>query len=376
MPDKHALLGPSNSNIWFRCGPALRLGEQFEDRGSVYAAEGTLAHSYCELLLRKLNGEDGYADANLPDDMDAEMRSHVLAYRDFVEEELNAARAVCPTTHLFVEVQFDLSEYIPEGFGTSDAVIVSDECLTVIDFKYGKGVAVNAVNNSQLRLYALGAYTKFGSLYDFNRVRTVVFQPRVQNIGDDELTVQELLDWAIDEVKPLAERAWKGEGEFVVGDHCRFCRASGVCRARAEEAFKVIEKTDTKPPLLGDDEIPAILDKLDNTEKWIAAVRAYATARAINDGQRWEGYKLVESRTQRRINDQLGALTALNKAGFSTEDVTNVKLKGLTDLEHLLGKKQFAEVLGPYTVKPAGAPCLAKASDKRPEINPAESIFN
>ena len=365
----HAMLGASSAHRWLVCTPSAKLESTLPEESSPYAEEGTLAHSFAEQKLLALSEPREVICE------DEEMDEATTKYAEFVAEEFAAAEVSSDYARLVVEQKLDFSDLVPGGFGTADAVIVSDHLLEVIDFKYGKGVPVSAENNPQLRLYALGAVYAIGSLYDFEKVKTVIFQPRIDNITTETLDLVELLDWGANYVAPRAKKAAKGKGDYVTGDHCRFCRAAGVCRARAEEAFKVIKKDKKLPPLLEDAEIPAILDVLDDTEKWIAAIRKYAHDKAVREGVKWEGYKLVEARTQRKIPDQLAALERLRKAGYSDEDVTNVKLKGITDLEKLLTKSKFSEVLGDLVVKPLGEPTLVKESDKRPEFNPLENAF-
>ena len=371
MPTKHALLSASAAHRWLECPPSVRLCENMPDETSIYAEEGTLAHQICEEKLLVLKGQ---LDAVKTEPKDLEMERATDLYRDFVEEVWNAAKAKTKDAALFIEQELEFGEYVPEGFGTSDAVVVSDDTLEVIDFKYGKGVPVDAANNPQLRLYALGAYSALSTIYDFEYVITSVVQPRIDRIGSEKLRVDELLSWAEEYVKPRARLAYDGKGEFKVGDHCRFCKAGATCRARVEEAFKIIDLSDTKPATIGDDEVPDILDRLDNAEKWIESMRKYAESRAIA-GTKWKGYKIVESRTQRKIVEQLEALSVLEEAGYSQEDVTTVKLKGIGELEKTLGKSQFNELLGGFIVKPQGAPTLVKESDKRPEFNPVEEAF-
>lgn len=372
MPDRHALLGPSSSERWLSCPPSARLEEQFPNTSTVYTQEGTLAHSYAEQKLTALiEGRDVSRDTEVND----EMWECTEEYRDFVEEEYNEAKAKTKDARLLVEQELDFADYVPEGFGTSDAVIVSDNVLEVIDFKYGKGVPVSAEANTQLRLYALGAYLALSPLYDFDTVKMAIFQPRIKYITTDSISVSDLLEWAETYVRPRAELAFKGEGEFSVGDHCRFCRASAVCRARAEVAFGVIEASEDSVDTLTDEEIAGVLDKLDTAEEWIASIRAYTQAKAINEGYKWPGYKLVESRTQRKITDPIKALDILSANGFDAEDVTNVKLKGLSELERIVGKKRFNELLDGLVEKPQGQPTLVKETDRRPEINPIELAF-
>ena len=365
-------MSPSNASIWTNCPPSVRLGLTVpEEDPGIYAAEGTKAHSICEAKLKKLLGKR----TRVPKATDPEMEDCTTAYRDFVEEEWNALKAYTPDTDMFIEQELDLTEWIPEGIGTSDCVLVSDTVLEVIDFKYGKGVRVDAENNPQLRLYALGVAQRFSVMYDFDKVESVVFQPRLNHISKETIMLEDLLRWGDEVIKPKAQQAYKGEGEFSVGEHCRFCRAAAVCRARAEEAFKIVDHEKVDPPLLSDDEIPDILDKLDTAESWIAAIRAYAKSKAVNEGVKWRGYKLVEGRTQRRIADPIKAIEAIEAAGFDAEEVTTTKLKGLSDLERIMTKARFNEVLGEYIVKPKGEPVLVRESDKRAEYNPIEEAF-
>lgn len=371
MPSKHALLSASAAHRWLECPPSVRLCEHMPDETSIYAEEGTLAHQICEEKLLVLKGELSEVKT---EPKDAEMQRCTDLYRDFVEEEWNAAKSKTKDAALFIEQELQFGEYVPEGFGTSDAVIVSDDTLEVIDFKYGKGVPVDATNNPQLRLYALGAYAALSALYDFKYVVTAVVQPRIDRMGSEKLTVEELLTWAEEYVKPRAKLAYEGKGEFKVGDHCRFCKAGATCRARVEDAFKIIDLSETQPATIGDDEVPDILDKLDNAEKWIESMRQYAERRAL-EGMKWRGYKVVEARTQRKIINQLEAMSVLEEAGYSQEDVTTVKLKGIGELEKLLGKSDFKELLSGFVVKPQGAPTLVKDTDKRPEFNPVEEAF-
>lgn len=377
MPSKHAPLSASSSHRWLVCTPSMRLEQTIadDDTTSKYAVEGTLAHSICEwkvqhdVLKRKMGRR------RKPEALDDEMERCTEAYKDFVEEEWNALKIDTQDAILLVEQELRFDNYVPEGFGTSDAVLMSDKILEVIDFKYGKGVPVSAEENPQLRLYALGAYLSLGFLYDVDEVKTVIFQPRLDSITTETIKVEDLLDWAETYVKPRAKMAYEGKGEYKVGEHCRFCKAAAICRARAEEAFKIIDHDKTDPPLLSPDEIPDILDKIPTAEAWIDAVKAYARAQAVNEGVKWRGYKLVEARTQRRITDQIAATNALLADDYDLEDVTNTKLKGLTELQKLLGKKKFEEILGAFIEKPKGEPTLVPESDKRPEYNAIEEAF-
>ena len=371
MPDKHAMLGGSNAHRYLVCTPSAALEATLPEETSPYAEEGTKAHSLAEVKLRrkllKITG------LKKPKDITPEMDEATDFYVDFVTEELNDAQKQTSDAALFVEQQVDFSDYVPEGFGTSDAVIVSDDLLEVIDLKYGKGVMVNAENNPQLMLYGLGAALRFKDIFNFKVVKVAIVQPRLEHVSVWTLPLDELMFWAEDYVTPRAQLAYKGEGEFVTGEHCRFCKAAGICRKRVDEAFNVIKHADG--PTLTDEEIPAILGKLDAAEDWIKSIRAYAQDKAIREGVHWEGYKLVEARTLRKIEDQVAALKALEEAGFETEEVTTLKLNGISALEKTLGKKKFAEVLGSFVVKPKGEPVLVPESDKREAINIIDEMF-
>lgn len=372
MPDRHSEKGASNAERWINCPISVVLSRGMPDETSSYAEEGTIAHSVCEWKLRELLG--GVVE-DKQEPLDEEMIRCTDDYRNFIEEELNTAKGNGSDAILLIEQELDFGEYVPDSFGTSDAVIISNGQLEVIDFKYGKGVPVNAENNPQLRLYALGAYLALGMLYVFTSVKTTVFQPRLNSISSEELTIEELLDWADNVVKPAANLTDEERTEAKVGPWCRFCKAGSICRARVEEAFTIVDLADTNPALISDDEIPAILDKLDNAERWIEAIRKYAEEKAISEGKHWNGYKLVEGRTVRKISDQLGAMRVLTDKGYSPDEITTVKLKGIGELEKLLGKSAFNEVLGEYVVKPQGAPTLVKETDKRPEYNPVYEAF-
>ena len=372
MPSSHAMLSASSSHRWLVCTPSMRLEQTLpEEVDSSWAAEGTRAHGLAERKLRKILRQT----KRIRHEDDEEMERCTDTYVDFVEEEWNVLKAKTKDAALLIEQMLEFDDYVPDGYGTADAVILSDTVLEVIDFKYGKGVPVNAKENPQLRLYALGAYLSFHTVFEFTEVKTVIYQPRLDLITSETISVDDLLKWGEEYVKPRAKMAYAGEGEYVVGDHCRFCKAAAICRARAEEAFKVIDHEQVDPPLLDDSEIPDILDKIPNAESWIEAIKAYARTKAVQEGVKWRGYKLVEARTQRRITDQIAASNAMEDAGYDKEDFTNTKLKSLTDLQKLLGKRKFEEILGGYIEKPKGDPTLVPESDKRPEYNPVEEAF-
>lgn len=350
---------------------------QVPDRAGEAAAEGTLAHRLAELKLMEALHPDADVAAALAEVYDnpmynEAMEQHIEEYVSYVVEVFNHAVRRTSDAYIFLERKLDLTHYVPEGFGTSDVVIIADGIMEVIDLKYGKGVPVSALGNKQMRLYALGALMEFEHLFDIRTVRATIHQPRLNAVSSDELDVQDLLDWGLDELSPLAQMAHRGEGELKAGEHCRFCKVKATCRAFADLNLELAQYEFKQPPVLSDDEIADVLGRAEMFLQWIKAVEDHALAEALN-GKKWPGYKLVEGRSVRSIaNDQEAADTLL-KAGFTDDQIYNKKLQGITALEKLLGKATFNNVLGPFVVKPPGKPTLAPADDKRPEYHSGEA---
>lgn len=362
MSRAHAILSASASHRWLVCTPSARLESRFPDKGSPYAAEGTKAHSLAEeTLWRFLAGGDSTVCCE-----DGEMREAVQFYVDVCIEKITAARNASPDAKILVEERLDFSEYVPQGFGTGDAVIVSDDGLEVVDLKYGKGVRVEAVENSQMMLYALGALSAYGWLYNVGRVRMTIVQPRLDNVSTSEISDDALYLWGR-KVQRLAAKAFAGEGEFKPGEHCRFCKARNTCRAYAE-AMKAHIREDLRPaPELQDDEIADIVQHAKEVKNWLDGVEAYALGRALS-GTKYPGMKLVAGRSTRKIADESAAAAVLLSAGYN--DIYRPQsLRTLTELEKLCGKKHFAELLGANLTKSEGKPALVPASDKRPELD-------
>lgn len=362
MSRAHAILSASASHRWLVCTPSARLESRFPDKGSPYAAEGTKAHSLAEETLRRfLAGGDSTVCCE-----DGEMREAVQFYVDVCIEKITAARNASPDAKILVEERLDFSEYVPQGFGTGDAVIVSDDGLEVVDLKYGKGVRVEAVENSQMMLYALGALSAYGWLYNVGRVRMTIVQPRLDNVSTSEISDDALYLWGR-KVQRLAAKAFAGEGEFKPGEHCRFCKARNTCRAYAE-AMKAHIREDLRPaPELQDDEIADIVQHAKEVKNWLDGVEAYALGQALS-GTKYPGMKLVAGRSTRKIADESAAAAVLLSAGYN--DIYRPQsLRTLTELEKLCGKKHFAELLGANITKSEGKPALVPASDKRPELD-------
>jgi len=361
MSRTHAFLSASASHRWLVCTPSAKLESQFPDKGSPYAAEGTAAHALAEETLRGfLAGGDGIVKSE-----NAEMREAIQRYVDACIEKIIAARKSSPDAKVLVEERLDFSEFVPEGFGTGDLVIVSDGGLEIVDLKFGKGVRVAAEKNSQMMLYALGALTAYGFLYDISKVRMTIIQPRLDNISSYELTEEELLRWG-EKARTIAEKAMAGEGEFKPGEHCRFCKARTVCRAYAEEMKSHIKDDFAPGSELEDFEIADIVLHAKEVKNWLDGIDSYAMGKALS-GTKWPGLKLVAGRSTRKIVDEAAAAEQLLAAGI--EDIYKpASLKTLTALEKLCGKTRFAEILGANITKSAGKPTLVPESDKRKEM--------
>lgn len=374
MAKKHALLGASSSARWLVCTPSARLEAMFPDEQSPYAAEGTVAHDLAESILRhKLEGKK----APKLDDYSTEMIEAVNRYVDICEEKVNEARARSSDAEAMIEARLDFSRWVPEGFGTGDMVIVADGILEVIDLKYGKGVPVSAVENTQMRLYALGAYDVNEFLYDVKTVRMTIVQPRLDSVSTDTMALEELLDWG-EEIKPIAQRAWEGEGECTPCDYCNFCKARHTCRALSDTCLDTFYKNGGKLyPLLTDDEVSDILSMKDLITKWIKGVYDFAYEKALSGEKQWPGYKLVEGTSRRTITDPDAAAKTLLDNGYKEEDIFKPReLEGITNLQKVLGKKGVTEYLEAYIDKPEGKPTLVPESDKRPAINTVETMMN
>lgn len=364
-PEVHSVLGASAADRWMNCTPSAQLTAGMEDETTTFAAEGTAAHALCEWKVRKaLKMRAGRRPTS--DYWTDEMEEFTDDYRDFIMDLVGQAKLTCKDPVTLIEQHLDFSCYVPDGFGTGDFLLVADKELNVVDFKYGRGVAVYADHNPQMMLYALGALNLFDCLYDIEQVTMTIFQPRLSSISTWTISAKELYKWAEEVLKPKAELAAKGEGEFISGSWCRFCKARNTCRARAE-SFLELAKMEFQPPaLLSDEEVAEVMEKADELSKWASDVMAYAQAEAIENGKHWNGYKLVEGRSTRRFIDEKKVEEAAKGAGYT--DIYNKSLITLTAFEKLMGKDTFKEVLGSYVTKPAGKLTLVPVSDKRPEV--------
>lgn len=374
MPDVHAILSASSSHRWLECTPSARLEMEFENPGSEAAREGTAAHALAEYKLRKALGYGGTRPVSSYDS--GEMEDCTDGYVEYVMELLAKAKAKCSDPVVLVEQRLDFSKYVPDGFGTGDCIIVSDDVLNIVDLKYGTGILVEAEENPQMKLYALGALEIFDALYDIREVTMTIFQPRRENVSVWSISADELKSWAETELKEKAELAFRGEGSFVSGPWCTFCRASTRCRARAEEKLKLARDEFRLPPLLTDSEIEEILGVLPDLTKWANEISDYALEEAVSHGKEWKGFKLVEGRSVRKYRDEDAVAEAARDAGFT--EIYRQSLIPMTEMQRLMGKKRFEEVLGDLIYKPAGKPTLVPVTDKRPamDISDAKDEFN
>lgn len=372
-PKNHAILSASSSHRWLNCNPSARLELEFEDRETTAASEGTAAHALCEhKLKRRLKLRSDRPVSQFDND---EMEQHTDDYADFVMEQVTRERRRDAETQVLIEQRLDFSCYVPDGFGTGDCVIVSKGRLHIIDFKYGQGVLVDAEENPQMKLYALGALREFGEKYQIKRVKMTIFQPRRENVTTWETTVCRLKRWADKDLKPKAKKAYNGEGNYCPGEWCLFCKAAVKCRARAEEKLRLAQSEFKLPPLLTDAEIEAVLEKLPDMKKWAEEIQDYALTSALN-GKEWKGFKLVEGRSVRKYSDEDEVAKAAMSAGYN--DIYKKSLISITDMERLMGKKDFATILGGLIVKPQGKPTLVPDTDKREAItvSNAKNDFN
>lgn len=369
---KHAFLSASSSHRWLECPPSAKLCSEQEDRASPYAQQGTDCHELCAYLVEKSMGRDVQDPTENLDYYDQEMQDCAESYRDYVNEQIEAAKQHCPDPQVLIEQRLDFSRWVENGFGTGDCVIVADEVLQIIDYKHGLGVLVSAEKNPQMMCYALGALELFDGLYDISEISMTIFQPRRDNVSTYTMTKEELITWADEVLKPTAELAYEGKGEFKAGEHCQFCKVKATCRKRAEYNLELARYDFEMPATLEDTEIAAILPKVDYLVSWAADLKEYALQQALS-GTHYEGFKVVEGRANRKYSNEAEVAKSAENAGY---DPYEKKLLGITAMTALMGKKKFEEVLGSYITKPQGKPALVPESDKRPAINTAYEDFS
>lgn len=355
---EHALLSASSSSRWINCPACVKLEKEFpEKERSPYAKEGTEAHALAEAKLLHKTYECWDADMDLYTDL----------YVDYVTEVFNETHSPI----LMVEHKVKFDRWVPEGFGTADVIIVSNEILHIIDFKYGQNVAVSAVNNTQLKLYAAGAYESLKSVWDFDKIKVHIFQPRMDIISTDEFSVDDLLE-EMENIKIQAHKAFGGCDEFKAGKWCMFCKAKATCKKRAE--YLLGERVFKERSLLSHEDKQQLLLKLEELKKWTGEFEKEVTKEML-EGEKYDGFKLVESRTNRVITDELSLIDRFEKIGISQDELfKDPQLKPLGQLEKLAGgKKAFNELSDGFVKKPKGYAVIAPSGDKRKEFISAKA---
>jgi hypothetical protein len=370
----HAVLSPSAASRWLACTPSVRLEQEFENKTSSFAEEGTLAHAVGECILRELAGQIKPAEAELILAQLMLSQYYSKELHDYAEGYAYFVWAMCkPGTHLFVEQRLDMTDYVEEGFGTGDAIVIGNNVLRLSDLKYGKGVPVYSDNNPQLKLYALGAYKEFSHIFDIDMIEINIYQPRLDNISTWEISVADLLEWAENELKPKAALAYKGEGEFNPGRACTFCKAKVKCRALAEYNMKLAEMEFKNAELLSDEEIAEVLTKKAQFSNWMESLAGYALGAALS-GKEIPGFKVVAGRSNRRYSSDEIVSEKLIAKGF-TDIYKKPALLALGEMEKKIGKPAFKEVVEPLLEKPPGKPALVVSSDPRAVYAPVEHEF-
>ena len=368
----HALLSASSAHRWLACPPSAVAAEAYPAQDTEFTREGTLAHEVAEGVARRKLEEN--AEPEVWDDPDKgithEMLECAKGYADYIQEQTKSDDAI-----VLLEQRVDFSPWVPDGFGTCDCILMQGDTLTIIDYKYGVGVAVSAVDNPQMKLYALGALNDYGIALDVNRVEMHIYQPRINNISDCSLMVEDLLEWAEKTVKPAAERACKGEGQYNAGTWCKFCPHAGRCRQLTQICTEYVETHSLRVavPVLAPHEVAEVLAMEPLVTLWLKRVKSQALTTLLDDGE-IPGYKVVEGRASRNWADELEVAQELERRGFSREDYTKTEVLSVAQMEKALGKTKVAEVLSGHILKTPGAPTVVPASDKRPTYSRADEF--
>lgn len=367
----HAFLSASSSHRWLACPPSAQACAEIKDTPSPYAQQGTDAHALCEYKVLSALGKSVQDPTPTLEYYDGEMENCTEEYCNYVMEQYANAKMHCSDPLILIEQRLNFSKWVPEGFGTGDCVIVADDVLHIIDFKYGLGVLVEAEDNPQMRCYALGALDLYDGIYDINTVKMTIFQPRRSNVNTCSMSKDDLLSWADTILAPTAKLAYEGGGEYSAGEHCQFCKIKASCRKRAEENLKMARYDFAMPAHLTDTEISVILTQTDELVSWANDIKEYALKRALS-GTEYAGFKVVEGKSNRRFTDEEAVAFIVKDNGFNPYEQ---KLLGVTAMTSLLGKKRFEELLSGLIAKPPGKPTLVPLSDKRPAISTAKDDF-
>lgn len=372
MPEIHARLSASGSTRWLNCPPSLLLEEKYPDTTSEFAEEGTLAHAVAELKATKYYIK-GIGPVKFKKAMDVfkadelwqnEIDSYTDDYLNYLKRLSTGMKS---KPYVAIEKKVNYGAYAENGFGTADCVMIQGETIHICDLKYGKGVPVDAKENTQLMLYALGAYSEYSFIYPIKKAVLHIIQPRLDNYSSYQIDIDKLLVFG-EYVKKQSELALSGQGEFNAGDHCKFCKARAICRARADENIKLAEFTKIKPAELTNEEVGQYLMMAGDIQSWVKDLEEYALSESLA-GREVAGWKAVEGRSNRKITDELGLAKILIEKGFEETMIYKPRqLETITNLEKLVGKKDFGEYSKSYIEKPTGKPTLVKASDKRQVI--------
>ena len=356
----HALLSASSAARWLACPPSAVAAEAYPKQDTDYTREGTLAHEVAEIYARGGITAPG-------NEIDQEMIECAKGYAEYIQEQTKSDSAT-----VLLEQRVDFSTWVPDGFGTADCIIIQGNSMDVIDYKYGKGVAVSAQDNPQMKLYGLGAYSDFGFAYDVKTVRVHIYQPRMNNISVYELSVSDLLAWAEETVKPTAEKAAKGKGNYNPGEHCRFCPHAGRCRALTKTCTEYVTAHGMRAsvPVLAPWEVAEVLRMEPLVSLWLKRVKDQALTTLL-DGGDVPGYKVVAGRGTRTWADDLEVGRELINAGYTNDEITKTELLSVAAMEKALGKKKVAEMVGGHILTHTGAPTVVPESDKRPKYDQA-----
>ena len=362
----HALLSASSAHRWLACPPSAVAAEAYPRKDTDFTKEGTLAHEVAEWIAsgksKKVNLDKGQDDG-----VTAEMIDCARGYADYIQEQIKSDTAV-----VLLEQRVSFSYHVPDGFGTADCILIQGDTMDIIDYTFGKGVAVSATDNPQMKLYGLGALNEFGFAYDIAKVRLHIYQPRMNNISVDELTVEDLLDWGEKVVKPTAAKAAKGKGDYKPGEHCRFCPHAGRCRALMKFCTEFVTTHGMRVgvPVLAPWEVAEALTMEPMVSLWLKRVKEQALTTLLSGGD-VPGYKVVAGRSTRDWADNLEVAEALKKAGYGVEEITETKLLSPYNMERTLGKKKVAELVGGHILTKSGSPTIAPQTDKRPVYDPS-----
>ena len=372
----HAVLSASSSHRWLQCPPSAIAAEGYPAQDTEFTREGTMAHEVAEAVVGGVNPDvlrQDILSTCYCGDTTLEMVECAEAYRDYIQEQIRGDQKL-----ILLEQRVDFSEWVPDGFGTADCIIIQGDVMDVIDYKYGKGVAVSAEDNPQMKLYGLGALYDYGFLADVQKVRLHIFQPRINNVSVYELSADNLLKWGDEVVKPVAALAAKGQGEYKAGDHCKFCPHAGRCRELTAVCTKTISfhgGVEVNVPHLAPFEVAAILEQEPLITLWLKRVKDQAL-KSMLSGETVPGYKVVAGRGSRGWADDLEVAGILEKAGYIEEEITETKLLSVAQMEKAIGKKKVAELLSGQILSHTGAPTIANEKDRRPAYNPADDFEN